>query len=284
MTTNALNLPPEFSGGISHQITEVNCIDPSIVALIMQKQFERIRLGKVTASEAASLFTADLKIAQNTTSRGYILRKAVEKITQKSIKESFSAEATDWGNRYEPFAVTAFQEKTGYVVTHHGTAQRFMERCETIEIEDENGIRYYEIEVGGHPDGFVEDALEGIAQAEIKCPANIAVHLENLENEGNVAFLKKERTAYWVQMQTNMFCADAKRCYFISFSPNYWLDDEPKYQQARLHLRDESRLAITIVERDDEFIFNKKNGLIVTVASAIQGRNAMVEKYQKYFR
>lgn len=164
--------------------------------LIEQRSQEwfNIRKGKITSSEIHKIM-GDPKGKEpiTDTAKTYLLEKVSESLG--GFAQSATGPAIEWGTELEELAANIYAEKKGVVV----------EKASFIVYND-----HY----GGSPDGLV--APDGII--EIKCPYVSANHFKH----GLIrtpADLKKTAPAYYYQCISNMLCADAKWCDFISYDP-----------------------------------------------------------------
>jgi len=115
------------------------------------------RLGKITASRFKDVLTnARSKTGPSKTAHSYMLDLIAEILTGEP--QGFDGnKATEWGHEQEPFAVKAYEARTGLVCTEVGFCDHPTEP-----------------RVGGSPDRLVGDD----GGLEVKCPFNTRVHLE----------------------------------------------------------------------------------------------------------
>lgn len=210
------------------------------------------RTGIFTASEVWQLLTSTMRPAENDTQRGYIQRKAIESITGERFDPPFSARATEHGKEFEPEAVKWFEENWKVKTEMTGDDQEFF-KCKGLDL-------------GATPDGFTNVKGEKIL-LEIKCPYNVLIHLQNIENAENIAWFKKERMKYFVQIQTALFATNLKTAFFISFG-------------AHQRLKTESKMVVSKITRDDNFI---DNVLVPVVKNAVFERERERERYEAHF-
>ena len=149
-----------------------------------------IRRGKITSSEIYKIMG---KEDFSETAKTYLLEKVCEHFDGYS--EPATGQALDWGTELEPVAIQHYEEVTGVKV----------EKASFIPSGD-----FY----GGSPDGLI--APEGII--EVKCPFKSANHFKHGLIDTPAKF-KKVVPNYYYQCISNMICAGAKWCDFISFDP-----------------------------------------------------------------
>lgn len=160
------------------------------------------RLGRFTASEIHKLFVASktkgklFGIAAET----YIRTKAAELLTME-VKEEIDFKQAEWGKANELDAVLSFESVQNIKGTYWGVANpTFFD---------------YGKYAGGSPDWQSLDCTSG---ADVKCPFNSAVHVENLLLNSADEF-KDERWNYYCQAQMNMLIRNWARFYFVSYDP-----------------------------------------------------------------
>ena len=151
------------------------------------KEWFNIRRGKITSSEFHKI-VGDGKVRET-----YLLEKVAESLG--GFAQPATGPAIEWGTELEEVAVQAYAEKTGNVV----------DKASFIVYND-----YY----GGSPDGLV--APDGII--EIKCPYTSAKHFKHGLIKTDADF-KKIVPDYYYQCISNMICANAQWCDFISYDP-----------------------------------------------------------------
>jgi putative phage-type endonuclease len=150
----------------------------------------KIRRGKITSSEIHKIMgKADL----SDTAKTYLLERVAELYGAASVTPGNAA--TEWGVQWEPVAVDYYSEQRKVAV----------EAASFIVHSD-----YY----GGSPDGIVNP--DGII--EVKCPHNSANHFKHGLIKSDEDF-KKKKPDYYYQCISNMICANAQWCDFISFDP-----------------------------------------------------------------
>jgi putative phage-type endonuclease len=123
-------------------------------------------------------------------SRGnYLIELALQRVT-KTIEESYTNAAMEWGTQTEPQARVAYEVKTGNFV-------------DQVPFVDHPTILGF----GCSPDGLVGDS----GLIEIKCP-NSATHWSYIK-------ANEPPNKYFIQMQAQMAVTGAKWCDFVSFDP-----------------------------------------------------------------
>ena len=134
---------------------------------------------KQDLQESQGIVSAIIKLVFN----GRLLRD------DKTIEESYTNAAMEWGTNTEPQARVAYEVKTG----------NFVDQVAFIDHPTIAGF-------GCSPDGLVGENL-----IEIKCP-NSATHWEYFK-------AKEPPKKYFIQMQAQMAVTGAKWCDFVSFDP-----------------------------------------------------------------
>jgi putative phage-type endonuclease len=173
-----------------------------------------IRKGKITSSEIYKIMgKGDL----SETAKTYLLEKVCE--LYGGVTEPATGAALNWGTDLEPVAIEHYEKMTGVKV----------EKASFIPVGD-----HY----GGSPDGIV--APEGII--EVKCPFKSANHFKHGMINSAEKF-KKIAPNYYYQCISNMICAEAKWCDFISFDPR--VNEDFKMFIFRLELTEEDSIAVT---------------------------------------
>lgn len=169
----------------------------------------------------------------------YIRQKVAEEITQE-LKEEKTAASTDWGYSNEYDGIQSFEAATGFKGIAYGIGNpQFFE---------------YGDHAGGSPDW--EEV--GVRGADIKCPYNSDVHLENIFIETQEQF-KKERWEYYCQAQMNMLIRNWKEFYFVSYDPR---------------MPSILKLSVLLITPDQEWIEDFK----VRLEKAIERKNELMEK------
>ena len=151
-------------------------------------EWHQLRLGKVTASRVADIL-AKTKTGPSASRNNYLIELALQRVT-KTIEESYTNAAMEWGTQTEPQARVAYEVKTG----------NFVDQVAFIDHPTIAGF-------GCSPDGIV--ATDGLI--EIKCP-NSATHWSYIK-------ANEPPNKYFIQMQAQMAVTGAKWCDFVSFDP-----------------------------------------------------------------
>lgn len=197
-----------------------------------------LRKGKITSSEIHKIMGKD---ALSETAKTYLLDKVSD--TLGGFTALATGPALDWGTELEDTAIQIYSELRGAQV----------DKASFIVYND-----YY----GGSPDGLV--GKEGIV--EVKCPYNSTNHFKHGLITSDSEF-KKAKPDYYYQCISNMICANAQWCDFISFDPRVKL--EYSMYIYRLHRNEEDVKAV--LERVEaaaqymkelkERLKTKKNGI-----------------------
>ena len=189
--------------------------------LIQQRTPEwfKIRRGKITSSEIHKIMGEK---GLSDTAKAYLLEKVCEHYG--GVTEPATSHALEWGTELEPVAIEHYTKITGTEV----------HKSPFLIVTDE---------YGGSPDGLIKP--DGII--EVKCPYKSANHFKHgLIN--TPAKFKKTAPNYYYQCVSNMICAEANWCDFVSFDPRvsedyqmfiYRLEldqEEVRYVQERLDL------------------------------------------------
>jgi putative phage-type endonuclease len=151
-------------------------------------EWHELRRGKVTASRVADIL-ARTKTGPSASRQNYLIELALQRVT-KTIEESYTNAAMEWGTQTEPQARVAYEVKTG----------NFVDQVAFIDHPTITGF-------GCSPDGIVD--LDGLI--EIKCP-NSATHWSYIK-------ANEPPNKYFIQMQAQMAVTGAKWCDFVSFDP-----------------------------------------------------------------
>jgi len=150
-------------------------------------EWHELRRGKVTASRVADIL-AKTKTGPSASRQNYLIELALQRIT-KTIEESYTNAAMEWGTATEPQARVAYEVKTGNFV-------------DQVAFIDHSTIEWF----GCSPDGLVGENL-----IEIKCPSS-SQHWEYFKS-------KEPPKKYFIQMQAQLSVTGAKSCDFVSFDP-----------------------------------------------------------------
>lgn len=151
-------------------------------------EWHQLRLGKVTASRVADIL-AKTKTGPSASRNNYLIELALQQVT-KTIEESYTNSAMEWGVQTEPQARVAYEVKTN----------NFVDQVAFIDHPSIVGF-------GCSPDGLV--GSDGLI--EIKCP-NSATHWSYIKDN-------QPPTKYFIQMQAQMAVTGAQWCDFVSFDP-----------------------------------------------------------------
>jgi len=151
-------------------------------------EWHELRRGKVTASRVADIL-AKTKTGPSASRQNYLIELALQQVT-KTIEESYTNAAMEWGTQTEPQARVAYEVKTG----------NFVDQVAFIDHPTIAGF-------GCSPDGIVGDS----GLIEIKCP-NSATHWSYIKSN-------EPPNKYFIQMQAQMAVTGAKWCDFVSFDP-----------------------------------------------------------------
>lgn len=158
------------------------------------------RKGKITSSEIYKIM-GDSKTkggGLSETAKTYLLEKVSESLggaLALSHPVGTRPAALEWGIELEDLACKAYEEKINVKV----------EKASFMPLNE-----HY----GGSPDGLLPP--KGII--EIKCPFASANHFKHGFIESDADF-KKIAPNYYYQCLSNIICADAEWCDFISFDP-----------------------------------------------------------------
>ena len=152
-------------------------------------EWHQLRLGKVTASRVADIL-AKTKTGPSASRGNYLIELALQRVT-KTIEESYTNAAMEWGTQTEPQARVAYEVKTG----------NFVDQVAFIDHPTIAGF-------GCSPDGIVGDS----GLIEIKCPYQSAIHWGYIKSN-------EPPNKYFIQMQAQMAVTGAKWCDFVSFDP-----------------------------------------------------------------
>ena len=169
------------------------------------------RKGKVTASKIADVMAKGRGGAESLTRAKYIDQLVTERLT-KDIQEGYTNEAMQRGIDMEPVARSAYEFKTGSVVTEVG----FIDHP-TIPM------------AGASPDGII--GLEGAWEA--KCP-NSNTHIEYI-------LAGKPPAKYVPQMAWQLACTGREWVDFVSYDDR--LEDESKHLFIVRYQRDDEYIA-----------------------------------------
>ena len=150
----------------------------------------QLRKGKITSSEIHKIMGEK---GLGETAKTYLLEKVVE--FYDGFSEPAVGKALEWGTELEPIAIEHYQ----------GLKKVLVEKASFIVEND-----HY----GGSPDGLLPP--DGVI--EVKCPYKSANHFKHGLIKDAASFKKITPNYYW-QCVSNMVCAGAKWCDFISYDP-----------------------------------------------------------------
>ncbi len=160
------------------------------------------RLGKFTGSRMHELMSCSSKAKGKDwtnplwlydfgdTALNYINERAIERVTGENI-ESATTWQMNWGNTYEPFGKEAVAKKFGAIT--------------------QVGFEHFAENAGASADGLIGDMA-----FELKCPATLKAHRENLTTR-----IITESHPYFWQMQSEMLALKVDKLLFASYHPKY---------------------------------------------------------------
>lgn len=204
--------------------------------IIEQRSAEwfQMRKGRITSSEIYKIMG---KGDFSETAKTYLLEKVCE--LYGGVTEPATGAALSWGTDLEPVAIEHYEKLVDVKV----------EKASFIPV----GEHY-----GGSPDGLIP--ADGII--EVKCPFKSANHFKHGMINTAEKFKKIAPNYYW-QCISNMVCAGAKWCDFISYDPR--VQEEYRMFIFRLHLTVEE---LTNVTDRVEVAFNYMKGLVTEIEAA----------------
>jgi exodeoxyribonuclease (lambda-induced) len=199
------------------------------------EEWFQMRRGRITSSEIYKIMGKGEELSE--TAKTYLLEKVCE--LYGGVTEPATGAALTWGTELEPVAIEYYEKLTKAKV----------EKASFIPVGD-----HY----GGSPDGLIPK--EGII--EVKCPFKSANHFKHGMINTPEKF-KKIAPNYYYQCISNMICAEARWCDFISYDPRVQED----YQMFifRLHLSTEE--ATAVMDRV-EVAFNHMKTLVKEIEAA----------------
>lgn len=162
------------------------------------------RKGKITSSEIYKIMgngRGEDKLTD--TAKTYLLEKVSEMlggVVNMSHPSGHKPASLEWGTELEDTAIDVYMEKYA---------------CEVQKASFLSYNDYY----GGSPDGLLPP--DGVI--EVKCPYSSANHFKHAMIESDEDF-KKVAPNYYYQCISNMICAKAEWCDFISFDPRVHLN------------------------------------------------------------
>ena len=204
--------------------------------IIEQRSAEwfQMRKGRITSSEIYKIMG---KGDFSETAKTYLLEKVCE--LYGGVTEPATGAALSWGTDLEPVAIEHYEKLVDVKV----------EKASFIPIGE-----YY----GGSPDGTITP--DGII--EVKCPFKSANHFKHGMINTVEKFKKIAPNYYW-QCVSNMVCAKAKWCDFISFDPR--VQEEYRMFIFRLELD----LSEAVLVEDRVYAaFQYMKGLVVEIEAA----------------
>ncbi len=208
-----------FDGTIPAGAADVVLTDLEVAASAGLSEWQRARLGKITASRFG--LVRKLKTGQwGETALSYLYDLLGEHLTNQPSQTFTGNDATEWGNEYEAEALEAYTKRTGRKVKG---SQTFIQHPE---------LQF----VGGTPDGLVGES--GII--EVKCPYNFKNHLRTVIN-------RTVPDEYTAQVHGHLWLSGRKWADFVSFDPRI-----PTRHKA-------ARLVIVRVERNPMILNDIEN-------------------------
>ena len=184
--------------------------------------WERIRLGRATASQAVNILTPTGKLS---TSRTKFARKLARECYVADPFEFQGNKFTDWGNDHEVEARSVFMELTGEHVHEVGFVTR------------EDGI------IGCSPDGLIkDDDGDWVAGLEIKCPTPDK-HVEYYLNNQ----LPPE---YKMQVHWSLAVTGLAHWWFMSYFPG---------AKAFVYMVEADEFTGKVKQAQDDFLIDYKN-------------------------
>jgi len=207
------------------------------------------RLGKFTASSFPDI------MAKPRDKNAQLSKSALSCIEQLARETYFGkpvvfpdSDSTRWGLRHEERALKEFSSNMNF------------------EIEDVGFLLHPTIRsVGATPDALVtvHDQAEEHILVQVKCPFNQKYHRRYCQVVRDNASLRKCRSAYYWQMQGEMWVTGAEANYFVSFDPREdWSED---------------RILVAKILRDDKAI----QELEKQVLKAIEVKEIFLYEFQR---
>jgi len=148
------------------------------------KEWFDARRGRITGSRAGAI------LGLSPWMKPHEAMRAMVREWHGAESEFTGNVATEYGSKFEPYALADIALETGFNV----------EPCGFFEYADW---------LGASPDGLIGDD----AVVECKCPYS-------LRNDENPVFkIAKEQPHYYVQIQLEMLCAEKNKCYFYQWTP-----------------------------------------------------------------
>ena len=193
-------------------------MEKNIVEQRSQEWFQ-MRKGRITSSEIHKIMGGKSINDLTDTAKTYLLEKVSE--LYGGFAQLAQGPALEWGTELEPLAIEKYTERTNLQVN----------KASFIPVGD-----YF----GGSPDGLVPP--DGII--EVKCPYNSANHFKHVLIKTAEDF-KKIASNYYYQCLSNMICAEAQWCDFISFDPRV----DSRYQMFVFRFSRDEKEAEYMVEK-----------------------------------
>jgi hypothetical protein len=212
-------------------------LDPTLANKHVEQnseQWDRLRIGRFTASEIHKLMTEPRSKAAkengelSETAKNYIMVKVAETLSGRKNPDSYAYPIV-YGKETEPEAIEYFIERTGF-------------NYEKI------GFIAFSDHAGGSPDGLVN----GNEILEIKCPWSIATQVDYLMLTDQYD-LKRMFPEYYWQCQANLLFTDTKLCHFVTYDPRY---EESKFKMTHLkvapHADDQQAICDKVAKATEE--------------------------------
>lgn len=179
----------------------MNTLQQIMNTLQQNEQWDKDRRGNWTGSNFKKLKgkgkTKDAVFSD--TGMTYIRMKVAERFG--SYEEEARGKALDWGNKYEPVAIQAYEFKRSTLVEPVG-----------FVLHDKYNF------MGSSADGIIECGTDGRGGIEVKCPHNPSNHIRYATDE---KYLLKE---HGEQIYGNMEVLNLDFMDFISFDPRSYHD------------------------------------------------------------
>lgn len=208
------------------------------------------RLGKFTASCFYELMAkpANSSSVWSKSAINYIQNLALQIYLNENTWRPDN-DATRWGMRHEEMALKEFEYASGFLAKETGFVlhPRFPE-------------------AGATPDAIIieEKISPELILAQVKCPYSQKNHLKYSGKIGDAKTLKKCRSAYFWQMQGEIWVTGASYSYFVSFDPR-------QFGKKRLHYAK--------IEQDQNAIDQFER----VIPAAIAIRDRFVEQYREEY-
>lgn len=221
--------------------------------------WDRIRLGRFTASGISALLTDPLKKEDkdagkiSKTAETYIEKKALEIITGMPQDDDVRGWAIDHGNEWEETAIERLRQ------------QLLFEGVKLVDWVVKPPFKPLGQYSGASADVLFDRLFEVRCGAEVKCPYKTINHLQHMKVVDGPSLLKVNSDYYW-QVQINMFVHRCPVWYFASFSPS-------SHSNVPKHLE----LHYAVIEFDEAGVTN----LMERMKKAAILRDEIVEYYLK---